>query len=122
MTKEERQLLLKDLCARLPYGVICRLSTADVSATEELDLGGLEHFIFGNVDVKPYLRPMSSMTEEEELDFILKCDSVLRMTEKNHTCILSINEIDWLLSHHFDYRGLIEKGLALESPEDMYNI
>ena len=67
MTQEEKQLLLRDLCARFPYGIICRLSAkdADVSITEKLEIGGLEHFISGTMDVKPYLRPLSSMTEEE---------------------------------------------------------
>ena len=124
MTQEEKQLLLKDLCARFPYGVICQLSNnnADVSITEKLELGGLEHFISGTMDVKPYLRPMSSMTEEEELELITIGDIVLRYGERKHTSILSLEQMDWLNSHHFDYRGLIEKGLALEAPEGMYKI
>ena len=65
---------------------------------------------------KPYLRPMSSMTEEEENKY-----NSLNGYEKGifpHT----EEAFDWLNAHHFDYRGLIEKGLALEAPEDMYNI
>ena len=111
MTQEDKQLLMKDLCARLPYGVKCRLSVkgANVSITEKLDLGGLEHFMFGTMDVLPYLRPMSSMTEEEETYY--------------NTVYFTLNfykKEDWLNAHHFDYRGLIEKGLALEAPEGMY--
>lgn len=129
MTQEEEQLLLADLCARLPYKIyVLYTNGAGAISTIKGIVGDICYFNenprYGNSCpislVKPYLRPMSSMTEEEELDFILKCDSVLRMTEKNHTCILSIDEIDWLLAHHFDYRGLIEKGLALEAPEGMY--
>lgn len=73
MTQEEKQLLLKDLCARFPYGVMCRLSVkgVNISITEKLDLGGLEHFIYGTMDVKPYLRPMSSMTKEERKEYFL---------------------------------------------------
>ena len=58
--------------------------------------------------LEPYLRPMSSMSEEEYQEFGY---DVLRYTPR---------EFDWLNAHHFDYRGLIEKGLALEAPEGMY--
>ena len=120
MTNAEKQLLLKDLCARLPYGVICKLSAkgANASITEILGIGGLEHFIFGTMDVKPYLRPMSSITVEErdEVKKHMKREQIVNVgfyhaTEKTY---------DWYNAHHFDYRGLIEKGLALEAHEDMY--
>ena len=115
MTQEEKQLLLKDLCARFPYGVICRLSAkdVDVSITEKLKIGGLEHFISGTLDVKPYLRPMTSMTKEERKIY---------MEIGSHLCgeIVAKTMIDWLNKNNFDYRGLIEKGLALEAPEGMY--
>ncbi len=129
MTNEEKQLLLKDICTRLPYGVICHLSNkdADVSIIEKLELGGLEHFIVGSMRVKPYLRPMSSMTEEEK-EYIKNrwcyedwediCDFL------NHYKIDAGDTyafIDWLNEHHFDYRGLIFMGLALEAPKDMYS-
>lgn len=109
MNQQEKQLLLKDICARLPYNVICKLSAkgADISITEKLDLGGLEHFMFGTMDVKPYLRPMSSMTKEE-----------LSLRSKGFNS--GYEYYDWLNAHHFDYRGLIRKGLALEAPEGMY--
>lgn len=109
MTRQEKQLLFKDLCARLPYNIICSLSVkgVDVSITEKLDLCGLDHFIFGTMDVKPYLRSMSSMTEKEKNVYV-------------NTFLAMWDAIDWLNAHHFDYRGLIEKGLAIEAPEDMY--
>lgn len=126
MTQEEKQLLLKDLCARLPYGVMCRLSAkgANISITEKLELGGLEHFIYGTMDVKPYLRPMSSMTEEEKEEVRRRfCDEWEESIMELYYSI-EIRDvdcfIDWLNEHHFDYRGLIEKGLALEAPEGMY--
>lgn len=132
MTQEEKQLLLKDLCARFPYGVICRLSAkdADVSITEKLEIGGLEHFISGTMDIKPYLRPLSTMTEKEEeslredtgLD-IFKC-TVNKELEGLWATDCSVNDLfclySWLNEHHFDYNGLIKKGLALEAPEGMY--
>lgn len=73
-----------------------------------------------------YLRPMSSMTEEEEKEYNQLCyncqeqDSVdYNITELDRTQLIYV--VDWLNAHHFDYRGLIEKGLALEAPEGMYN-
>ena len=136
MTQENKNLLLKDLCARLPYGVTCQLSNnnADVSITEKLELGGLEHFISGTMDVKPYLRPMSSMTEEEgkELeDLFCEIDAPC-WVDTEYGCInfaggndfidTEMAEVytDWLNKNMFDYRGLIEKGLALEAPKGLY--
>jgi hypothetical protein len=129
MTQEDKNLLylrefrrctwtlpLKDLCTRLPYGVKCRLSVkgTDVSITEKLDLGVLEHFIFGTMDVLPYLRSMSSMSDEEE--------DTYRMLNGYEPVVFPSTEeaFDWLNTHHFDYRGLIKMGLALEAPEGMY--
>ena len=104
MKQEDKELLLKDLCARLPYGVICRLSEPPYGETiEPLKIGGLRNLIEEKWDVKPYLRPMSSMTEEEEIAFLNK---------ENHEIY------DWMNRHHFDYRGLIEKGLAIEVTEE----
>lgn len=121
MTRAEKDLLVKDLCARFPHGVICQLSNkgAAVLITEKLGLGGLEHFIAGSMCVKPFLRPMSSMTEEEyaeynEFEFI----SASHFAHAKESAELN----DWLNAHHLDYRRLIEKGLALEAPKDMYKI
>lgn len=127
MTSEDKELLLKDLCARFPYRVkvqydnqVCKLVVINDDYTVLL-LGedgykpNIEDDLFLNIEkVKPYLRLMSSMTEEE-------------MTEYKHFVAFSgnptgsANFIDWLNAHHFDYRGLISKGLALEAPEGMYN-
>lgn len=120
MTQEEKQLLLKDLCARLPYGVICKLSVkgVNVSITEKLDLGGLEHFMFGTMDVIPYLRPISSMTEGEKEEY---CDFQDRFLYSSQYPVTNAYELfDWLNAHHFDYRGLIPTGLALVASVDMY--
>ena len=138
MTQEEKRLLLTDLCARLPYGV-----KVNISASKEYDnyipsindatimalhilyeRCELKEFYWDKeiVNVRPYLRPMSSMTEEEINEFILISDTVLWIGNKRSTCILSLEQMDWLNAHHFDYRGLIEKGLALEAPEGMYKI
>ena len=118
MTQEE-ELLFKDLCARHPYGVKFKTPDYDNEVLGNVDSG--EMWINASYDVdevKPYLRPMSSMTDEERKEFkhiapgICVIDGIL---------IPNIPQVDWLNAHHFDYRGLIEKGLALEAPEGMYN-
>ena len=70
--------------------------------------------------IRPYLRPMSSMTKEEIKDFF----TVRRFEYDADDKLISKygNDTDWLNAHHFDYRGLIEKGLALEAPEGMYKV
>ena len=118
MTQEEKDLLLKDLTARLPYGVKCSYPYG-VGTLQSIDLEDMS-FTFDcpsddnyyEIDgIRPYLRPMSSMTEEERQEYgLVLCDE------------LSINQFDWLNAHHFDYRDLIGKGLALEAPKGMYDL
>lgn len=118
MTQEEKQLLLKDLGARLPYGVHLftnskhhiRLLTIsrDLDYDEQYWINGL----YDIDEVKPYLRPMSSMTEEEENEY-----NSLNAYEGGifpHT----EEAFDYLNKNHFDYRGLIPKGLAIEVTEE----
>ena len=107
---------MKDLCARLPHGVNIQYDNGHVIETRELGLGSLHDFIFNDVAIKPYLRPMPSMTEEEKK----KYHNYRYWIEKGDTEHCTINMMDWLNKHHFDYRGLIEKGLALEAPKGMY--
>lgn len=110
MTPEEKQLLLKDLCARGPYGVkvVYLATTYSIqyvdSKFDEVKLEGMLHTV-GIGYIKPYLRPISSMTEEE-------CNEYADTDW--------FEGLDWLLAHHFDVRFLIGKGLALEAPENMY--
>ena len=124
MTQQEKQLLLKDLCARLPYHPQCYCKLLEKAPNDtNVYVQELSTFVIDEIeimddpqfkcqicDVKPYLRPMSSMTEEEQYDW-------------THTWIMDTTheKYDWLNAHHFDYRGLIEKGLALEAPEGMYD-
>lgn len=120
MTQEEKQLLLKDLCGRLPYECMLRIE-GDWFDDEErkpydcklTPYSFMDLVVNHDCDVKPYLRPMSTMTEEEWDDF-----NAYRGVDGEMMPIA--NELDWLNAHHFDYRGLIEKGLALEAPEGMY--
>ena len=119
MTQENsKQLLLKDLCARLPYKI--KISIPELFTNKE-QVETLNEIFKGNDDlyrvndsgilienIKPYLFPLSSMTEEEKLMY-----EGLMIGTDNISYMLDV--IDWLNSHHFDYRGLIEKGLAIDA-------
>lgn len=133
MKQEDKQLLLVDLCARLPHHVRCKVWLKDGTTEEgQLDLEHnyadvlLDAFYYNKIkNIKPYLRPMSSMTSKEWVEF---CDCSVKdeaswvITMNRQKLIPVQNREDYLNSKHFDYRGLIEKGLALEAPEGMYNI
>lgn len=121
MTQEDKDLLLKDLSARLPYRVICRVYTSieyNFHVNWKVIPSNIEWFI-GNVDffkIQPYLRPLSSMTEEEEKEYT-DIDNRSYSCPKDYAHIPASDRIDWLNKHRFDYRGLIEKGLACEVTE-----
>ena len=112
MTAKEKELLLKDLCARLPYNVKVKVECGDIpyapTILSKLDIKrkvALFNFEVRIENCKPYLRPMSSMTDVERHIF----DTMTR----GYTIHQQATLFDWLNSHHFDYRGLIEKGLAI---------
>ena len=124
MTQEEKNLLLQDLCGRLPYRVICDMwfeGNESDKITEVLKCGGLMRLMNSefNFIVKPYLRPMSSMTEDEKLKYITLTHYNTDDEGKPYR-ELTLDALDWLNEHHFDFRGLIPMGLALEAPENMY--
>lgn len=126
MTQEDKELVLIDLSARLPYKVMVHIRyNTEVPCYGELTPKDIKWFIDSKIkEIKPYLRPMSSMTEEEKEEYINikqgECNGcVLTGKGDPNTEFLLV---DFFNAHHFDYRGLIEKGLALEAPEDMYNI
>lgn len=138
MTQEDKELLLIDLCARLPYGVKVRTNRGP-----EL-IEGLAPFCHNEVkialnldwslslsDYTPYLRPLSSMTDEEKGELKLEQEKdeelfiqVINKSQNGDDSLLGTviphYAEDWANKNHFDYRGLIEKGLALEAPEGMY--
>ena len=137
MKQEDKELLLKDLCARLPYGVKVLNMAEGVNEVCELDsiMTSRKHkdkvfvsltlpddsVLTGIEMIKPYLRPMSSMTEEENKEFakiVVKSQDCSYQNNESATTMLN----DWYLSKGFDVRGLISKGLALEALEDMYNL
>ena len=120
MTQEDKELLLKDLCARLPYGVkfacnknVYTAKGLDLIVTDE---GDWEYAVTAKgiapieIDfIKPYLLPISSMTEEQIKEF----NSI---TQKCNTYIgKSILLTDFCNKNQFDYRGLIPKGLAIDA-------
>lgn len=128
MTKEEKELLLKDLCARLPYGVIYHRNDGANIELREVDIKNGTLNYTDNIVVrecKPYLRPMSSMTEEERKEieniFLQDTQEIFKdPIEIRASSFYDADALDWFLKKHFDYRKLIEKGLALEAPEGMY--
>jgi hypothetical protein len=175
MTQEDKELLLRDLSARLTYGVIVdykedeydfhhwKISTLHAPAYSQSGSlintgsdGWIEYEEYKGCGMStgsrplhieitlPFLRPMSSMTKEEKKEFskllvkryceedweghistsyCIEIDNVYTDDEDGikYPSAFSIDAIDWLNAHHFDYRGLIEKGLALIVPADMYN-
>ena len=109
MKRENKELLLKDLCARLPYNVWVSYKTKydDIERATILNGNYVRDIMEGTsswIDFKPYLRPMSSMTEEEAEEY---CNNVTDIG----------SGVDWLNKNMFDYRGLIPKDLALSIEE-----
>lgn len=152
MTQEDKELLLIDICARWPYNnLIVRVTDInDPSYDEEGKLRDIKHmdidcngipFLFDveNVftlcditEIKPYLRPMSSMTEDERKELVhlvvyVEGPSVIKQIKDGGLDIMegkyqfhSLQILDWLNKKGFDYRGLLEKGLALPALKNMY--
>ncbi len=135
MTQKDKELLLKDLSARLPYNVIVDYdyNAFDVHNGNYVKHGSkcilncylLEVFISPRQNekgeyIKPYLRPMSSMTEEEEIEYDATF-ATIKLADGHYDSTMTYKSFDFLNEHHFDYRGLIEKGLAIKAPEGMYD-
>ncbi len=130
MTQEEKFLLLKDLCSRLPHDTIVNVDNGKYR--EDMKLLPYHLAALNTWDIRPYLRPISSLTKEERIEIgkaIQKdrinpsgeikaegSDNLLLCTVRQ-----SANLMEWLNAHHFDYHGLIDMGLALEAPEGMYD-
>ena len=113
MTQEDKKLLLQDLCARLPYGVKASYYGADEECEtwDEVDGIAFDYVEIGQYSlpierIKPYLFPMSSMTIEQKMKWIHTLSSDYNVT---------YDTVDWLNKNHFDYRGLIPMGLAIDA-------
>ena len=129
MKQEDKELFLKDLCARLPYGVKIHIK-GEYNKSHQINSINVEdeyvsffenwHLYDENLNnCKLYLRSMSSMTKEEEEEYN-NIDNRAYSCPKDYAHIPAKDRIDWLLKNHFDFRGLIPKGLAFEAPEGMY--
>ena len=134
MTKENKELLFKDLCARLPYNVICQVEFEENGKynskvmllsgifTDEAYFTTKGGSIYSN-EYKPYLFPLSSMTEKQEDEWYevfidplsKKLDRHTRQEYLQFQADAQAFGIEYLLKNHFDYLGLIEKGLAIDA-------
>lgn len=131
MTQIEKDLLLADLCARLPYGVIVNIDRISnvrldsISWYEEVSVNDGSTNLYYILEVKPYLFPLSSMTKEQlfEVQEILGKNEIeikdgflnIIDSDRNTISYLEILAVlEWFNKNHFDYRGLIEKGLAID--------
>lgn len=123
MSQEEKDLLLQDLSARLPYGVKVQYDNEPYNVDyvsvlyEEIKLDIPDNYTIEISEIKPYLRRMSSMTEEEYNEY-------RNIDNRSYTCPMAYahipaqDRIKWLNKNMFDYRGLIEKGLAIKVTEE----
>lgn len=114
MTQEHKDLLLKDLCARLPYGVKVLYENEIFELEyvcpmyEEVKFDNHETWTIGIDEVKPYLFPLSSMTEEQKSQYSF---FLTRIIDGYDASLL----IDWFHKNHIDYRNLIDENLAIDS-------
>ena len=123
MKQEDKELLLRDLCARLPYGVVIQtwygkrinikcISVNVYTNAVELDIPEDDDAKVFIDNVKPYLFPLSSMTEEQKEEFahvIVTCGTI------GSSLLTHMSVEDWLNKNHFDYRGLIPMNLAIDA-------
>lgn len=136
MDKEDKELLLQDLCARLPYGVICQTDEHGKihklkGINKHKGIWWYEFDGFRNIKPpKPYLRPMNSMTNEEFVYFMgirgqnltdYEIQHLKEDTFKSLSTVTIVNtlqqyrlKLNWLVKNNFDYNGLIERGLAID--------
>lgn len=145
MTQKDKELLLQDLCARLPYGIkFLRKSwnyewdqeLSVIEVLEDIDKDGYINNtkVYSVEDIKPYLFPLSSMTDEQKREFYKffeegitesanetrqwlrtkRADETMRPITIAYVMVHEL-VIEWLNKNHFDYRGLIKKGLAIDA-------
>lgn len=120
MTQENKELLIKDLCGRLPYGVKVQYEDGifDIdnisSIYEEIKLDTVDNYTIDVSEIKPYLYPLSSMTAEQKREYA----HIVVMSGNIATLQLTGMTVqDWFNKNHFDYRGLIPKGLANDATD-----
>lgn len=137
MTQKEKELLLLDISGRLQSSLkVCCINLSDempkvwdligMPAPHLADIlvEGSHRFAAVNIEesIRPYLRPLSSMTKEEKSELrILWYEDFVGERNPFYIYPCYVKTMNFYNSHHFDYRGLIPMGLALEAPEGMYN-
>ena len=138
MTQENKEFLFKDICARLPYGLIvetpkgkghvCNINLTIFGTEIGVNINPTVRDTFSINDVKPYLLPFSSITKEQlfEVQEILSKNeieiedgflSIINSDRNTLTYLEILAVLEWFYKNHFDYRGLIEKGLAIDATE-----
>lgn len=137
MTQENEDLLLKDLCARLPYSVKIHAKCFDIDTNTDVEKVGVlsmidtdtvvafttddtGYYIYVTIhEVKPYLFPLSSMTEEQRKEYEWIIYRNIELHCERYYNVIDIDEFDCLMDfyhkYHFDYRGLIPMGLAIDA-------
>lgn len=140
MTQEDKELLLRDLCARVPYGVKCIVIKSRTEEGQEGDVGKIGWVCLEGVDCigdrdpffsefgnfKPYLFPLSSMTDEEQeelkqehrKDEMLYIECLERTAKGDNSMrgkVITHYAMDWCNKNHFDFRGLIPLDLAIDA-------
>lgn len=108
MTQEQEELLLRDLCARLPYGVKLNCCNIVSEPLTRISYKGLVNNDYDIDEIKPYLFPLSSMTKEQNLEYLSTCKG-------GNASVPTLLSFDWCNKNHFDYRGLIPMGLAIDA-------
>lgn len=127
MTQEDKELLLKDLCARLPYGVMCDIGLDHPVQLQQIFVDRLDGILLDFYEdgknyqvylseVKPYLFPLESMTEEQKKEYERIIYRSIELHCQRYYNVIDIDDFDYLLDfyhkNHLDYRGLIPMGLA----------
>jgi hypothetical protein len=134
MTQEDKELLLKDLCARLPYETLVYAQNAYDWYDDEISTQVLSDAINEDYVIKPYLFPLSSITEKQKKDLLIHVlgkkdckhfqvlpDGSIDSTDSNNFRWVNFDSdttsayIDWCNKNHIDYRNLIGKNLALDA-------
>ncbi len=119
MAHGDKELLLKDLCARLPYGVKCKVVKYDIDGEMlfirnglELTIDNVKELVTNNMyEIKPYLFPLSSMTVRQGEEFA----ATLKYLHAEEIDIWTLDTYDWCNKNNFDYRGLIPMDLAIDA-------
>lgn len=126
MKQEDKELLLRDLCTRLPYGVKCQykhIQYVENGKIIDINMFGrvnIDGHIKDICDIKPYLFPLSSMTEEQKNEYnrwkheVPVCHYEYGDVVEEIELLDSPESFDYLIENHFDYRGLIPMGLAID--------